>query len=212
MHCPICAGEVQDQARKCKHCGEWIAEEGPPTRSRGGRAAREGGLNTFFKFGVVALLASGLAVLAMSLRQGEEVGAADKTKGTVIKEPKVDPMSVQGDPPPACGGQHGTLVFKNDLHERTVTVTVPTGHELERFSDHSNETVVLTLHHAETGIVKDILIGDAHIKVTAEGGETYSHHIEVKPRTQVHCRIVEGPKGLLTADVTVEDHSTKSSH
>ena len=31
--CPFCFGEVEPSARKCRHCGEWLNQGGPPPAS-----------------------------------------------------------------------------------------------------------------------------------------------------------------------------------
>lgn len=37
--CPFCAEEIQDEAVKCKHCGEWLTEDGRSQSSIFGDAA-----------------------------------------------------------------------------------------------------------------------------------------------------------------------------
>lgn len=34
MKCPYCAEDIQDDAKKCKHCGEWIVKPGSTPASR----------------------------------------------------------------------------------------------------------------------------------------------------------------------------------
>ena len=59
--CPFCAGEIPDDATKCKHCGEWVSPQPAEQRGQGdgmrmlGEAAKTG-VNFYIVMSIVGLV------------------------------------------------------------------------------------------------------------------------------------------------------------
>jgi hypothetical protein len=107
MECPHCNGEINEAAKKCKHCGEWLQQQQQPSRpTTGGHT----GPNT----AVLALI----AVLLVGLIGAITYGAL---KGDEPVRPQPDVVHV--DPRPrGCGvpdcedppGLHGSMTWYNE--------------------------------------------------------------------------------------------------
>lgn len=52
MECPICFGEINERAKKCKHCGEWVTGAERASESFSSRSVRDeekGNIQGFFE-------------------------------------------------------------------------------------------------------------------------------------------------------------------